>query len=72
LAAELLYPLPLSVRAPMVGGPIERREESMMSKVWAALLIVASLLLVAPILESGTAGNTQYFQAVGTADGGGI
>jgi hypothetical protein len=56
----------------MVGGPIERREESMMSKVWAALLIVASLLLVAPILESGTAGNTQYFQAVGTADGGGI
>jgi hypothetical protein len=56
----------------MVGGPIERRGESMMSKVWAALLIVASLLLVAPILESGTAGNTQYFQAVGTADGGGI
>jgi hypothetical protein len=44
----------------------------MMSKVWAALLIVASLLLVAPIIESGTAGDTQYFQAVGTADGGGI
>jgi hypothetical protein len=56
----------------MGGGPIERREESMMSKVWAALLIVASLLLVAPIIESGTAGDTQFFQAVGTADGGGI
>lgn len=43
-----------------------------MAKLWAALLIVASLLLVAPIIESGTQGNTQYFQAVGTADGGGI
>ena len=39
---------------------------------WAALLIVASLLLVAPIIESGTAGDTQFFQAVGTAEGGGI
>jgi hypothetical protein len=43
-----------------------------MTKIWAALLIVASLLLVAPIIESGTAGTTEFFQAMGTADGGGI
>jgi hypothetical protein len=42
-----------------------------MAKVWAALFIVASFLFVAPILESGTSGTTQVFQAIGTADGGG-
>ena len=42
-----------------------------MTKVWAALLIIASFLLVAPVIESGTSGSTQFFQAVGTADGGG-
>ncbi len=42
-----------------------------MTKVWAALLIIASFLLVAPVIESGTTGSTQFFQAVGTADGGG-
>ena len=41
-----------------------------MTKVWAALLIIASFLLVAPVIESGTTGSTQVFQAVGTADGG--
>ena len=41
-----------------------------MTKVWATLLIIASLLLVAPVIESGTPGSTQFFQAVGTADGG--
>lgn len=41
-----------------------------MTKVWAALLILASFLLVAPVIESGTTGSTQFFQAVGTADGG--
>lgn len=41
-----------------------------MTKVWAALLIIASFLLVAPVIESGTTGSTQFFQAVGTADGG--
>ncbi len=42
-----------------------------MAKVWAVLAIVASVLLVAPVIESGTSGSTQLFQAVGTADGGG-
>jgi hypothetical protein len=42
-----------------------------MTKVWATVLIIASLLLVAPVIESGTSGSTQFFQAVGTADGGG-
>lgn len=41
-----------------------------MTKVWATLLIIASFLLVAPIIESGTSGSTQFFQTVGTADGG--
>ena len=43
-----------------------------MTKIWAALLIVASLLLAAPVIESGTSGSTQFFQAIGTADGGGV
>jgi hypothetical protein len=43
-----------------------------MAKIWAALLTVASLLLVAPIIESGTSESTEFFQAIGTADGGGF
>jgi hypothetical protein len=42
-----------------------------MAKVWAVLMIIASFLLVAPVIESGTTGSTQVFQAVGTAEGGG-
>jgi hypothetical protein len=42
-----------------------------MTKVVAALIIIASFLFVAPVLESGTSGYTQVFQAIGTADGGG-
>lgn len=42
-----------------------------MTKFWAVLLILASFLLVAPVIESGTSGSTQFFQAIGTADGGG-
>lgn len=42
-----------------------------MSKVWAVVLILASLLLAAPVIESGTTSSTQMFQAIGTADGGG-
>jgi len=41
-----------------------------MTKLVAALVIVASFLLVAPVIESGTSGSTQFFQAIGTADGG--
>ena len=41
-----------------------------MAKFWAAVLIVASLLMLAPVIESGTSGSTQFFQAVGNAEGG--
>jgi hypothetical protein len=42
-----------------------------MLKIWAALLLIVSFLLVAPVVESGTSSYTQLFQAIGTADGGG-
>ncbi len=42
-----------------------------MAKFWAVVLIIASFLLVAPVLESETSSSTQYFQAVGNAEGGG-
>jgi hypothetical protein len=42
-----------------------------MTRIVTALLVVASLLMLAPIIESGTSGSTQFFQAIGTADGGG-
>jgi hypothetical protein len=35
------------------------------------LLILSAFLFAAPIIESGTSGSTQVFQAIGTADGGG-
>lgn len=42
-----------------------------MTKFWAVLLILASFLLVAPVIESGTSESTQVFIAVGNATGGG-
>ena len=42
-----------------------------MTKLGAALLIIASFLFIAPVLESSTSESTQFFQAIGTADGGG-
>lgn len=42
-----------------------------MARTWAVLLILASFVLVAPVIESGTSSSTQVFQAIGTADGGG-
>jgi hypothetical protein len=41
-----------------------------MSRILTAVLLLASLLLALPVLESGTSGSTQLFQAIGTADGG--
>ena len=41
-----------------------------MIKLWAVLVILASFLLVAPVIESGTSGSSQMFQAIGTAEGG--
>ena len=42
-----------------------------MMKLWAILMVLASLLLVAPVLESGTSESSQIFQSVGNAEGGG-
>jgi len=42
-----------------------------MTRIVAALLMVLSFLMLAPIIESGTSESTQFFQAIGTADGGG-
>jgi hypothetical protein len=42
-----------------------------MTKLGAVLFILASFLLVAPVIESGVLESSQYFQAIGTADGSG-
>lgn len=42
-----------------------------MKKLWAALVVVAAFLLIAPVIESGTSESTQVFQAIGTAEAGG-
>jgi hypothetical protein len=43
-----------------------------MKKLTAILVLVASFLMVAPVLESGTQSRLPVFQAVGNAcDGGG-
>jgi hypothetical protein len=43
-----------------------------MTKLTAILVLIASLLLVAPVIESGTRTSMPVFQAVGNAcDGGG-
>jgi hypothetical protein len=42
-----------------------------MTKLFAVALALVSLLLVAPVIESGTSGSSQLFVAVGNADGGG-
>jgi hypothetical protein len=42
-----------------------------MTKLIAVALALVSLLLVAPVIESGTSGSSQLFVAAGNADGGG-
>ena len=42
-----------------------------MAKIWAAFLVIVSFLMLAPVLESSTSESTQFFQAIGNADGGG-
>ena len=41
-----------------------------MAKIWAVLLVIVSFLMLAPVMESATSASTQYFQAIGSADGG--
>jgi len=55
----------------MTGPPERLQGESSMTKAFAVVLALASFLLVAPIIESGTSGSTQLFVAIGNADGGG-
>ena len=73
MASELLLGLPHAPTKPSWGGLPNPNDggDRVMTKVWAALLIIASFLLVAPVIESGTTGSTQFFQAIGTAEGGG-
>ena len=42
-----------------------------MAKIAAILVVLASFLLVAPVLESGTTTSVSIFQAVGNAEDGG-
>jgi hypothetical protein len=42
-----------------------------MVKVWAVLVVLVSLLFVAPVIESGTSESSTIFQSIGTAEGGG-
>ena len=42
-----------------------------MAKLMAVLVVLASFLLVAPLIESGTSSSTQIFQSIGNAEGGG-
>ena len=41
-----------------------------MTKIWALIVGVVSLLFVAPVIESATSVTTEIFQAIGTACGG--
>ena len=54
----------------MVGLPYGPKGDAPMIKVLALAVALASFLFVAPVIESGTSGSTQIFQAIGTADGG--
>jgi hypothetical protein len=73
VAVKLLYFSPIVDRGPYGEGLTTPRRRAM-TKVWTGILIVAAVfgafLLAAPVIESGTSGSTQYFQAVGTADSG--
>ena len=55
----------------MVGALSRHKGERQMTKILALALALFSLLLVAPVIESGTSGSSQLFVAIGNADGGG-
>jgi hypothetical protein len=42
-----------------------------MAKLVAVLVVLASFLLVAPVIESGSSSPVQIFQAIGNAEDGG-
>jgi hypothetical protein len=41
-----------------------------MAKLVGVFMTLVAFLLAAPVIESGTSGSTQWFQSIGTADGG--
>ena len=43
-----------------------------MAKIFATIVVFAALLLAAPIIASGTPGSTQFFVAIGNAEGGNV
>ena len=55
----------------MVGAACRRKGDMVMTKLVAVALALVSLLMVAPVIESGTSVSTQLFVAVGNAEGGG-
>jgi hypothetical protein len=55
----------------MVRNASGPKGDNPMIKALALVVALASFLLAAPVIESGTTGSTQLFQAIGTADGGG-
>ena len=42
-----------------------------MTKLVAVLMILVTVLLVAPVIEYGAVESTQFFTAIGNAEGGG-
>jgi|SoiMethySBSTD1v2_1073268.scaffolds.fasta_scaffold296665_1 hypothetical protein len=59
------------LRAPPLGRRECPQKETAMKTLLGALAIIVAFLFAAPIIESGTSGATQVFQAIGTAEGGG-
>ena len=60
----------LRAREALMGRTSQLLKGETMTKILAAAMLLASFLLALPVIESGTAGSTQFFQAIGTADGG--
>jgi len=74
VAVELLHLLPV-VSGALMGRASQSSRRRAMAKLCTGIVVVAaviaSFLLVAPVIESATSSSTQFFQAVGTADGSG-
>jgi hypothetical protein len=55
----------------VVGALNFDKGDRVMRKVLAAIVIIASFLFVAPVIESSSPGSTALFVAIGNAEGGG-
>jgi len=56
---------------PLHGALTIDKGDRVMRKVLAAIVIIASFLFVAPVIESSAPGSTALFVAIGNAEGGG-